>query len=69
MDASKLFLLLALSAGTAIALSAPVHAADSSDPTWMRMRGDTPHAGADLARQNEAEKQRLEAQGFPQYTD
>ena len=69
MDASKLFLLLALSAGTAVALSAPVRAADSPDPAWMNTRYDTLHAGANFAAQNEAEKHRLEMQGFPQYTD
>jgi hypothetical protein len=66
MNATKLLLLLALSAGTAIALSAPARAADSSDHAWMR--NDVQHAGADFVVQNEAEKHRLEAQGFPQYT-
>jgi hypothetical protein len=32
------------------------------------MRNDVQHAGADFVVQNEAEKHRLEAQGFPQYT-
>jgi hypothetical protein len=56
----------ALAAATTAAIAAPA-AAKSSDPTPDRTYAAS--AGDNYVVQNEAEKRRLEAQGFPQYSN
>jgi len=63
MNPSQLILFLALAAGTAVAIAAPATAM----PDTMSAYGI--YSGASIVAQNEAEKHRLEAQGFPQYND
>jgi hypothetical protein len=69
MKTPRLLLALALVAGTTTALAAPEQVTGSPDPASMAFRNDVLHAGVDFIVQNEAEKRRLEAQGFPQYND
>ncbi len=64
MKTAKLIWVLALAAGTTAAFAVPAAAAEPSGPTSASM-----YSGASIAMQNEAEKHRLESQGFPQYTD
>lgn len=70
MTAARILFAIALATGTTAALAAPEHAASGADPAWMTARTEAPHAyaGVDYTVQNEAEKHRLESQGFPQYT-
>jgi hypothetical protein len=69
MKASRILLALALAAGTATALAAPGDPAGNTQSTWMSIRGDAVRNGVEYVLQNEAEKLRLDMQGFPQYTD
>ena len=69
MKVSRLLLTLALAAGTTTALAASGDSTGAADSTWMSIRNDALRNGVDYVMQNEAEMRRLEAQGFPQYTD
>lgn len=67
MKAARLFLAIALAAGSTAALAA---GGSADSPTWSTpaaTQGDMPRTGRSFAVQNERQKQRLEAQGFPQY--
>lgn len=66
MKATRFILVLALGAGTTAGFAAAA-AAGPSDPASALTY--TSHAGPDIVVQNEAEKHRLESQGFPQYND
>lgn len=61
MKPSQLILFLALAAGTAVAIAAP----STASPETMSVFATA--SGTSIVVQNEAEKHRLEAQGFPQY--
>ena len=65
MKATRLILVLALSTGAGVAFTVPAAAADAA-ATASPYRT---YAGAEIVVHNEMEKHRLEAQGFPQYTD
>ena len=67
MKATRFILAFALAVGTTAAYAAPAAAADPSGPTSART--ERTYAGANITVYNEAEKHRLESQGFPQYTD
>jgi hypothetical protein len=68
MKAPRILFAIALASGTTVALAATEPPA-GADPAWMTAVSEAPHAGGvDYAVQNEAEKHRLESQGFPQYT-
>lgn len=69
MKASRILLALALAAGTTTALAAPGDPAGTTESSWMSIRNDTVRNGVEFVLQNEAEKRRLEGQGFPQYAD
>jgi hypothetical protein len=67
MKATRFILVLALAAGTTAGFAASAAAAGPSDPTSASTYAT--HGGAYVVVQNQAEKHRLESQGFPQYND
>lgn len=69
MKVSKLFLAFVFATASTAAFAAGWPADDPSGTTSAAAQADTPRTGRDIALQNEAQKRRLEAQGFPQYDD
>lgn len=67
MKAARFLLLVAVAAGTTVAFAAPAAAAGAPDA--LSARTERAYSGVAFVVQNETEKSRLEAQGFPQYTD
>jgi hypothetical protein len=64
MKATRLILALALAAAATVPFVARAAADGSSEAAALPR-----NAGASIVVQNEQQKQRLEAQGFPQYND